>query len=91
VVAPSCWEATQGRGIYVAVIDTGIAPHDDLTGNLLGGVSFVPGETWVDAVSGTIPLFHPEISKRKVTFFGAPKSKYAKYRAPIKDMLTQDP
>jgi len=58
--APSCWEATQGRGIYVAVIDTGIAPHVDLTGNLLGGISFVPGETWVDQnshgthVAGTI-------------------------------------
>ncbi|MGH9878899.1 MAG: protease inhibitor I9 family protein, partial [Nitrososphaerales archaeon] len=47
--APSCWEATQGRGIYVGVIDSGIAPHADLAGNLLGGVSFVPGETWVDA------------------------------------------
>jgi subtilisin len=50
VSAPSCWEATQAKGIYVAVIDTGIAPHVDLAGNLLGGVSFVPGETWVDVV-----------------------------------------
>ena len=28
VKAPMCWEATKGKGIYVAVIDTGIAPSD---------------------------------------------------------------
>ena len=60
VKAPMCWEATKGKGIYVAVIDTGIAPHADLSGNLLGGISFVPGENWVDGnghgthVAGTI-------------------------------------
>ena len=60
VKAPMCWEATKGKGIYVAVIDTGIAPHADLSGNLLGGISFVPGESWVDGnghgthVAGTI-------------------------------------
>ncbi|HUV82368.1 MAG TPA: hypothetical protein VMW53_04745 [archaeon] len=26
--APMCWEATKGKCIYVAVIDTGIAPSD---------------------------------------------------------------
>jgi hypothetical protein len=26
--APMCWEATKGKGIYEAVIDTGIAPSD---------------------------------------------------------------
>jgi len=46
--APMCWEATKGKGIYVAVIDTGIWPHNDLKGNLLGGISFVSGESWVD-------------------------------------------
>jgi subtilisin len=60
ISAPSCWEATQAKGIYVAVIDTGIAPHVDLAGNLLGGISFVPGESYVDQaghgthVAGTI-------------------------------------
>jgi subtilisin len=60
VRAPLCWEATKGKGIYVAVIDTGIAPHQDLSGNLLGGISFVPGQNWVDGnghgthVAGTI-------------------------------------
>ena len=60
VKAPMCWEATRGKGIYVAVLDTGIWPHNDLSGNLLGGISFVPGESWVDGhghgthVAGTI-------------------------------------
>ncbi len=60
IKAPMCWEATQAKGIYVAVIDTGIWPHADLSGNLLGGISFVPGENWVDGaghgthVAGTI-------------------------------------
>jgi len=60
VKAPACWEATKGKGIYVAVLDTGIWPHNDLKGNLLGGISFVPGQSWVDGhghgthVAGTI-------------------------------------
>jgi subtilisin len=60
VKAPMCWEATKGKGIYVAVLDTGVWPHNDLKGNLLGGISFVPGESWIDGnghgthVAGTI-------------------------------------
>ena len=60
VKAPACWDATKGKGIYVAVMDTGIWPHNDLKGNLLGGISFVPGQSWVDGhghgthVAGTI-------------------------------------
>ncbi|WP_269848947.1 S8 family peptidase [Methanosarcina horonobensis] len=60
IKAPMCWEATMGKGIHVAVLDTGIWPHEDLKGNLLGGISFVPGESWVDEnghgthVAGTI-------------------------------------
>lgn len=60
VKAPACWEATKAKGIYVAVLDTGIAPHVDLAGNLLGGISFVPGQSWQDGnghgthVAGTI-------------------------------------
>ncbi len=60
VKAPMCWEATKAKGIYVAVIDTGIWPHADLRGNLISGISFVPGESWVDGnghgthVAGTI-------------------------------------
>ena len=60
VKAPQCWEASKGDGITVAVLDTGIFPHRDLSGNLMGGISFVPGENWVDSqghgthVAGTI-------------------------------------
>lgn len=60
VKAPQCWEATKGNGIYVAVMDTGIWPHYELQGNLIGGISFVPGQSWVDGnghgthVAGTI-------------------------------------
>lgn len=54
------WKASEGHGVYVAVLDTGIYPHDDLSGNLIGGISFVPNEGWIDEnghgthVAGTI-------------------------------------
>ena len=60
VSAPHCWNATRGHGISVAVLDTGIWPHIDLRPNLLGGISFVPGQSWIDGqghgthVAGTI-------------------------------------
>lgn len=60
VKAPICWDASKGKDITVAVLDTGVSPHPDLDGNLLTGISFVPGETWHDGnghgthVAGTI-------------------------------------
>ena len=43
--AERAWEVTQGKGIKVAVADTGIDyKHPDLRANYRGGVSFVPGE-----------------------------------------------
>ena len=60
VKATVCWEASKGKDITVAVLDTGVTPHPDLEGNLLTGLSFVPGETWQDGnghgthVAGTI-------------------------------------
>ncbi len=35
------WEKTTGAGVYVAVIDTGIIYHEDLTANIIGGYDFI--------------------------------------------------
>lgn len=44
VKAPLAWRrGITGRGVKVAVLDTGIARHSDLT--IRGGVSFIPGVT----------------------------------------------
>ncbi len=44
--AERAWDVTQGKGIKVAVVDTGIDyKHVDLRQNYRGGVSFVPGES----------------------------------------------
>jgi len=49
VKAPSAWDASRGKGIKVAILDTGIdAAHPDLAPNVKGAVSFVPGETPMD-------------------------------------------
>lgn len=46
IKAPAAWDSSRGRGIKVAVLDTGIAgTHPDLAANYKGGVSFVPTET----------------------------------------------
>ena len=46
VKAPLAWDATRGKGVKVAVLDTGIDfNHPDLAANYRGGVSFVPDET----------------------------------------------
>ena len=43
--AERAWDITQGKGIKVAVADTGIDyKHPDLQANYRGGASFVPGE-----------------------------------------------
>ncbi len=47
--AERAWNVTRGAGIRVAVIDTGIdSRHQDLNHNFNGGVSFVPGESYID-------------------------------------------
>jgi subtilisin len=44
VNAPQAWGYSQGKGIRVAVVDTGIDfTHPDLRPNYVGGTSFVPG------------------------------------------------
>lgn len=39
--APAAWDKASGAGIVVAVIDTGVRPHADLTANLLSGRDFI--------------------------------------------------
>jgi subtilisin len=63
--AERAWNVTRGAGIRVAVIDTGIdSKHQDLSANFAGGVSFVPGESYMDVnghgthVAGTIGASH---------------------------------
>jgi subtilisin len=52
VKAPSAWGCSRGRGIKVAVLDTGIDwTHPDLAANVKGAVSFVPGQTAMDGNS----------------------------------------
>jgi subtilisin len=44
VKAPAAWGNSQGKGIRVGVVDTGIDfNHPDLKPNYVGGASFVPG------------------------------------------------
>lgn len=49
VNAPDVWGCTMGAGIKVAVLDTGISPHPDLS--IAGGVNIVqPGQPYSDNV-----------------------------------------
>lgn len=43
--APSAWDRSTGRGVTIAVIDTGVRPHADLVANLLPGYDFVTSTT----------------------------------------------
>jgi hypothetical protein len=38
--APAVWPVSQGAGVMVAVVDTGVAPHVDYGPNLLAGYNF---------------------------------------------------
>ena len=49
VKAKGAWGCSQGKGIKVAVLDTGIDyTHPDLASRYKGGVSFVPSQTVMD-------------------------------------------
>ncbi len=39
--APAAWDVTNGAGIRVAVIDTGIVAHSDMDANIVGGYDFI--------------------------------------------------
>jgi subtilisin len=52
IKAPAAWDASRGKAIRVAVLDTGIDyTHPDLAPNFRGGVSFVPGQPLMDGNS----------------------------------------
>jgi serine protease len=38
---PPAWDLSTGRGVTVAVIDTGYRPHADLVGNIVAGYDFI--------------------------------------------------
>lgn len=38
---PAAWDISTGVGINVAVLDTGITPHSDLSGQTVGGYDFI--------------------------------------------------
>jgi serine protease len=39
--APAAWDKSTGKGVVVAVLDTGVTPHPDLDANLLPGYDFI--------------------------------------------------
>lgn len=45
VDAVASWQFSQGEGVRVAVVDTGIVPHEDLTTNVVGGYDFISDPT----------------------------------------------
>lgn len=51
VKAPVAWKrGITGRGVNIAILDSGIARHPDLV--ISGGVSFIPGETSFNDLNG---------------------------------------
>ena len=45
VDAVASWQFSQGEGVRVAVVDTGIVSHEDLTTNVVGGYDFISDAT----------------------------------------------
>lgn len=51
--APAAWADTKGKGTIAAVLDTGCdRRHPDLAANVIGGESFIKGETWDEDFHG---------------------------------------
>jgi serine protease len=43
--ANTAWDTTTGTGVVVAVLDTGITPHSDLSANVIAGYDFISDTT----------------------------------------------
>jgi subtilisin family serine protease len=44
--APAAWDSSQGNGVTIAILDSGVDPtHPDLKGRLVAGYNFVDGNT----------------------------------------------
>jgi serine protease len=43
--APAAWDISQGFGVRVAVLDTGVLPHADLVANMIPGYDFITSTT----------------------------------------------
>ncbi len=50
--ANQAWDVATGSGVTVAVIDTGITTHSDLSANIVAGYDFVTGGGGIDARDG---------------------------------------
>lgn len=48
--APYAWRYTKGRGVTVAVLDTGVSMHQDLDDNIVGRLTAEPGWSPFDSV-----------------------------------------
>ncbi|WP_251358185.1 S8 family serine peptidase [Kangiella sp. TOML190] len=48
----SAWDTTQGEGVTVAVLDTGITNHSDLNANVIGGYDFISNTTYSNDGNG---------------------------------------
>jgi serine protease AprX len=79
--AKKAWALSTGRGVTVALMDTGVAEHPDLAGSVLARVDFVQdGETQLDP-SGHGTFVAGLIAAHGTTFKGvAPDSKLVSLR-----------
>ena len=81
VDADQAWRNATGRGVTVALMDTGIAPHPDLDGSVIGRLDFVNDGTTLQDPSGHGTFIAGLIAAHGRTFKGvAPDAKLISLR-----------